>query len=68
MNEFFEFLETKGIKDIKNLTDFVHSFIEDPSIYFDLTEIEREGVEKKIDEALAVFRNQKIKDSHTSMF
>ncbi len=47
MNGFFEFLESKGIKDIKNLTVFVHCFVEDPSIFFDLTETESDGIEKK---------------------
>jgi hypothetical protein len=47
MNGFFEFFESKGIKDIKNLTVFVHSFVEDPSIFFDLTETESDGIEKK---------------------
>jgi hypothetical protein len=59
MKEFFELLKINGIKDIKNLTDFVHSFVENPSIFFQLTEIEREGMEKKLDEALAVFKNKK---------
>ena len=59
MNGFFEFLESNGIKDIKNLTVFVHRFVEDPSIFFDLTETERDGIEKKLDEALAVFKNKK---------
>jgi hypothetical protein len=59
MNGFFEFLESKGVKDIKNLTIFIHSFVEDPSIFFDLTEAERVGIEKKLDETLAVFKNKK---------
>jgi hypothetical protein len=68
MNGFFEFLESKGIKDIKNLTVFVHSFVEDPSIFFDLTETERDGIEKKLDEALAVFKNKKTNDNNTDLF
>jgi hypothetical protein len=64
MNGFFEFLESKGIKDIKNLTVFV----QDPSIFFDLTETERDGIEKKLDEALAVFKNKKTNDNNTDLF
>ena len=68
MNGFFEFFESKGIKDIKNLTVFVHSFVEDPSIFFDLTETQRDGIEKKLDEALAVFKNKKTNDNNTDLF
>jgi hypothetical protein len=35
MNDFFEYLESKGIKDIRDLTAFVHNFFQDPSIFFD---------------------------------
>jgi len=68
MNGFCEFLESKGIKDIKNLTVFVHSFFEDPSIFSNLTEAERYGIEKKLDEALAVFKNKKTNDNQTDLF
>ena len=37
MNDFFGYLESKGVKDINNLTVFVHEFLQDPSIFFDLT-------------------------------
>jgi len=56
MNNFFEYLESKGVKDIKDLTVFVHSFLQDPSIFFDLTGDERDGMEKRMDEALAFFK------------
>jgi hypothetical protein len=59
MNEFIEYLESKGVKDIARLTGFVHSFLQDPSIFFDLTEAERDGMGKKLDEALAVFKSKK---------
>jgi hypothetical protein len=59
MNGFNKYLETKGVKDIKILTGFVHNFFQDPSIYFDLTESERDGMEKKLDEALAFFKIEK---------
>jgi len=59
MNGFFEYLESNAVKDIKKLTAFVHNFLQDPSIFFDLTEAERDGMEKKLDEALAFFKIEK---------
>jgi hypothetical protein len=59
MDNFFEYLEGHGIKDIKKLTAFVHNFLQDPSIFFDLTTTERDGMEKKLDEALAFFKIEK---------
>ena len=59
MNNFFEYLESQGVKDIKKLTGFVYNFLKDPSMIFDLTEAERDGMEKKLDEALAVFKIEK---------
>ena len=59
MNNFFEYLKSHGVKDTKKLTAFVHNFLRDPSIFFDLTEAERDGMEKKLDEALAVFKIEK---------
>ena len=59
MNGFYEYLESNGVKDIKRLTAFVYHFLRDPSIFFDLTEAERAGMEKKLDEALALFKIEK---------
>ena len=59
MNNFFEYLESHGVKDIKKLTGFVHNFLQDPSIFFDLTEAEKDGMEKKLDQALAFFKIEK---------
>jgi len=59
MNDFFEYLESKGVKDIRDLTAFVHNFFQDPSIFFDLSEAERDGMEKKLDGALAFFKIEK---------
>jgi hypothetical protein len=59
MNELSEYLENKGVKDIKKLTGFVHNFLQDPSIFFDLTEAERNGMVKKLDQALALFKIEK---------
>jgi len=59
MNGFYKYLESNGIKDVKNLTIFVRNFLEDPSIFFNLTEAERVEMEGKLDEALTVFKNKK---------
>jgi hypothetical protein len=43
MNDFFEYLESKGVKDIRDLTAFVHNFSNiHPffSIYLRLKEME----------------------------
>ena len=57
MNEFIEFFESKGIKNIKNLNAFVHDFLHEPAIFFDLTEAERNEMEHKLDEALSLFKD-----------
>ncbi|MDH3826404.1 MAG: hypothetical protein OET21_03245 [Desulfobacterales bacterium] len=59
MSGFYKYLEGNGVKDIKKLTGFVYNFLKDPAIFFDLTEAERDGMEKKLDEALAVFKIEK---------
>jgi hypothetical protein len=59
MSGFYKYLESNGVKDIKKLTGFVCNFLKDPSIFFDLTEAERDGMEKKLDEALAFFKIEK---------
>ena len=57
MNEFIELFESKGIKNIKNLTAFVHNFLQEPGISSDLTESERNEMAQKLDEALALFKD-----------
>jgi hypothetical protein len=59
MSGFYKYLESNGVKDLKKLTGFVHNFLKDPSMFFDLTEAERDGMEKKLDEALAFFKIEK---------
>ena len=59
MNGFFEYIESKGVNDIQNLTGFVHKFLQDPSILFDLTAAERDEMEKKLDRTLAFFKIEK---------
>jgi hypothetical protein len=60
MTSFNKYLEDKGVKDIKSLTHFIRNFFEEPTLFFDLTEDERVEMEKKLDEALLVFKNEKI--------
>jgi hypothetical protein len=57
MNEFIEFFDSQGIQNIKNLAAFVHSFLKEPAIFFDLTEAERNEMEQKMDQALALFKD-----------
>ena len=57
MNEFIEFFESKGIKNIKNLTVFVQNFLKEPANFFNLTEAQRNEMEQKMDEALAFFKD-----------
>lgn len=57
MNEFIEYFESKGIRNIKNLTVFVHDFLQEPVIFLELTESERNEMEQKLDEALAHFKD-----------
>ena len=46
MNGFFEYFERKGVKEIRDISLFVHNFLQDPSIFFDLTGAERDEMEK----------------------
>ena len=57
MNEFIEYFESKGIRNIKNLTAFVHDFRQKPVIFLELTDSERNEMEQKLDEALALFKD-----------
>jgi len=57
MDEFITFFESKGIKNIKILAVFVHNLLQVPAIFFDLTEGERNEMEQKMDEALAIFKD-----------
>ena len=59
MSGFYKYLESKGIKEIRNISLFVHNFLQDPSIFYELTETEREEMEKKLDGALAHLKIEK---------
>ena len=67
MNGFYEYLESNGIKDVKNLTIFVRNFLKDPSIFFNLTEAERVEMEGKLDEVLTAFKNKEDNNSRTNL-
>jgi len=49
------------------LTVFVQKFLQDPSIFFNLTGAERDKMEKKLDETLAVFKNKKNFDNNMDL-
>ena len=52
MNDFVSILSNRGIADVEELTSFVQRFLDDPSIFFELEQFEREEIERKMDEAL----------------
>jgi hypothetical protein len=54
MNDFVSFLSNRGIADVEELTQFVHRFLNDPSIFFELEQFQREEIESKMDEALNI--------------
>ena len=56
-----------GIKDGKNLTIFVRNFLKDPSIFFNLTEAERDEMERKLEEALTAFKNKEDNNSRNNL-
>jgi hypothetical protein len=57
MNDFVSFLFDQGVNKVEELSCFVHSFLGDPSIFYELDQSEREEIENKIDEALGVFKS-----------
>ena len=56
MNNFLEFIEDRGIQNAEGTAIFVQEFLEDPGIYFKLSESERRMMESKIDEILFFFK------------
>ena len=55
MNNFSKFEESNGIQEIQQLMDFVDNFIEDPAIFFELSQAERYRIEKQMDQAFLTF-------------
>lgn len=52
---FYEFVESRGGGNIRDLVGFIQKFVDDPSTYLALTVDERAEVEKKLDDTLALF-------------
>lgn len=63
MNGFVEYLESKKIEDTDNLIIYITDFLKDPSIFFDLNAAERNELDKKLDEVLAVFKTKQPHDT-----
>lgn len=57
MMPFNAFLASQGVNNSNELTGFVSEFLEDPSIFFELSTKDRASLEKKIDQALLVCKN-----------
>jgi hypothetical protein len=57
MDDFVSFLSDQGITGIEDLTCFVDRFLDDPSIFYELDQFEREEIESKMDEALDTCKN-----------
>ena len=56
MNSFVEFVENLGVHDAEGTAIFVQEFLDDPGIFFQLSESERRMMESKIDEILFFFK------------
>jgi len=57
MDDFVSFLSDQGITGIEDLTCFVNRFLDDPSIFYELDQFEREEMGSKMDEALDAFKD-----------
>ena len=55
MDNFSKFEKSNGIQEIQQLMDFVDNFIEDPAIFFELSQAERYRIEKQMDQAFLTF-------------
>ena len=64
MNGFFEYFESKGVKEIRDISLFIHNFLQDPSVFFDLTGAERDEMEKKLDKTLHSSKIQRLKKAN----
>jgi hypothetical protein len=50
----FEYFEAKGFTEIEDLSEFITNFIDDPSVFYELTSDERMVVERQMDKALTL--------------
>jgi len=55
--DFFEFVKSQGADDPEGIMFFVEKFLENPEIFFQLTESERSTMANKIDGILDFFRD-----------
>jgi len=53
---FTEFLKKQGVGDAVGLTEFVSEFLEDPGLFFRLSDAEREQLAADLDQALDVIK------------
>jgi hypothetical protein len=54
---FFQFLESKGLDNGEATADFLKTFLEDPSVFFRLSESERKLWENRMDQMLELFKD-----------
>ena len=52
---FYEFVEKRGSGNIRDLVGFIQKFVDDPSVYLELSAVEKVEVEKKLDAVLDLF-------------
>jgi len=55
--DFFQYIKEQGVDDPEMVMVFVEEFLENPEIFFQLTESERSTMENKIDGILDFFRD-----------
>ena len=53
---FFQFLEAKGIDNGEATAEFLEAFLDDPAIFFSLSESERKFWEIRIDQILELLK------------
>ena len=56
MQTFNSFMTEQGIQDIENLMGFIDRFLDDPSIFFDLSNRQLKELEHEMNTALDPFR------------
>jgi hypothetical protein len=57
LSDLIIFLTSQGITGYEELEDFIHRFVDNPSIFFELDEFEREEIEEKMDQLLEIIKN-----------
>jgi len=54
---FFQFIESKGIDNGEATADFLKTFLEDPSIFFSLSESERKLWENRMNQMIDLLKD-----------